>query len=168
MIKITSQNQAFDLEFNSTAGTEGTLNGEAFSLNKEEIYPDSFVVTRNGKEYHVQLVKADWEDKTLLIRVNGLKHELVLKDKFDLLLEKMGLAGMTVKKVTDVKAPMPGLVLETRVQPGDDVAKGDALFVLEAMKMENIIKSPAEGKVKAIKVEQGAAVEKNAVLLTFE
>ena len=168
MIKVTSQNQSFDLAFTNEDATQGTLNGQAFELNKEELYPGAFVVTKDNKEFHVELVKADWEDKTLLIRVNGLKHEVVLKDKYDLLLEKMGLSGMTEKKVSNVKAPMPGLVLDIQIKPGDHVVKGDGLFVLEAMKMENIIKSPAEGTVKEIKVEKGAAVEKNAVLLTFE
>jgi biotin carboxyl carrier protein len=47
------------------------------------------------------------------------------------------------------------------------VKKGDALLVLEAMKMENILKSPADGKVKKISVKKGMAVEKNQVLIEF-
>ncbi|MDX5320798.1 MAG: acetyl-CoA carboxylase biotin carboxyl carrier protein subunit, partial [Bacteroidota bacterium] len=60
------------------------------------------------------------------------------------------------------------LVLKTVANPGDTVKKGDSLLVLEAMKMENIIKSPGDGVVKAIKVNPGDKVEKNAVLIEFE
>jgi biotin carboxyl carrier protein len=63
---------------------------------------------------------------------------------------------------------MPGLVLDVRVKEGDEVKKGDPLLVLEAMKMENILKSPAHAKIKKINVNKGQAVEKNQVLVSFE
>ena len=59
------------------------------------------------------------------------------------------------------------MVLKILVTEGDQVKKGDALLVLEAMKMENIIKSPADGLVKKINAVQGTAVEKNQVLIQF-
>jgi biotin carboxyl carrier protein len=62
---------------------------------------------------------------------------------------------------------MPGMVLKILITEGDQVKKGDALLVLEAMKMENIIKSPADGLVKKINAVQGTAVEKNQVLIQF-
>jgi len=86
----------------------------------------------------------------------------------DLLLSKMGLADLAAKKVNEVKAPMPGLVLKLIANQGDTVAKGDSLLVLEAMKMENVIKSPGEGIIKSIRVNAGDKVEKNAVLIEFE
>ena len=63
---------------------------------------------------------------------------------------------------------MPGLVLEVLVKPGQTVKKGDKILVLEAMKMENIIKSPGEGIVKECLAEVGATVEKNQILINFE
>jgi biotin carboxyl carrier protein len=62
---------------------------------------------------------------------------------------------------------MPGLVLKIMVEPGQEVSKGDGLLILEAMKMENIIKAPTDGVVKSIEVEQSNAVEKNQVLIKF-
>ena len=62
---------------------------------------------------------------------------------------------------------MPGLVLDIRVVEGDAVKKGDPILVLEAMKMENIIKSPTDGIVKKINVKKGVAVEKSQVLIHF-
>ncbi len=162
-----SQNQAFELELDAESQNKGLLNGESFELNAVEKFSNAFEVDHKGETYQVQLVKADWSDKTLVVRVNGMKHELQVKDQFDLLLDKMGLGAMTVKKVTDVKAPMPGLVLDILVEAGQEVSKGDPLFVLEAMKMENIIKSPADGTVSAVVIEKGQAVEKNTPMIKF-
>jgi biotin carboxyl carrier protein len=62
---------------------------------------------------------------------------------------------------------MPGMVLNVLVNEGQTVKKGDALLVLEAMKMENILKSPAEGTIKKITAVKGTAVEKNQILIQF-
>ena len=63
---------------------------------------------------------------------------------------------------------MPGLVLRIMVNEGDTIQKGDALIVLEAMKMENIIKASGEGVVKKIVAQTKQAVEKNQVLMVME
>ena len=167
MIKIVSQNQAYELELNADDHNVGFLNGEPFELNSQEVFNNSFEVGYEGETFQVQLVKADWSDKTLVVRVNGMKHELQIKDHFDLLLEQMGLGAMTVKKVSDVKAPMPGLILDILVEEGQEISKGDPLFVLEAMKMENIIKSPADGLVASLEVEKSQTVEKNTTMIKF-
>jgi acetyl/propionyl-CoA carboxylase alpha subunit len=67
-----------------------------------------------------------------------------------------------------LKAPMPGLVLRVHVGPGQTVAQGAGMVVLEAMKMENELKAPAKGVVKAVLVSPAQAVEKGQVLVEFE
>ncbi len=64
-------------------------------------------------------------------------------------------------------AKMPGMVLNILVDEGQEVKKGDALIVLEAMKMENILKSPVDGVIKKIAINKGVAVEKNQLLIQF-
>ena len=63
---------------------------------------------------------------------------------------------------------MPGLVLDILVEPGQTIHKGEAVLILEAMKMENIIKSPVDGTIKSIGINKGNAVEKNEILVNFE
>ena len=72
------------------------------------------------------------------------------------------------KKVNEVLAPMPGLVIQIIAKEGMQVVKGDPLIVLEAMKMENMIKSPTDGIVKSVEVQQNKTVDKNQVLIRFE
>lgn len=62
---------------------------------------------------------------------------------------------------------MPGLVRQILVQVDEEVTKDTPLLILEAMKMENVIKAQGEGKIKSIQVNQGQAVEKSTLLVEF-
>ncbi|HEX7412911.1 MAG TPA: acetyl-CoA carboxylase biotin carboxyl carrier protein subunit, partial [Bacteroidia bacterium] len=106
-------------------------------------------------------------EKSFQIKVNQTTYNLAVKDKYDELLHQLGLDKVMVSKVSNIKAPMPGLVLTILVEEGQDIKKGDTLIVLEAMKMENSLKSPADGKVKKVCVKKGLAVEKGQILIEF-
>jgi biotin carboxyl carrier protein len=67
-----------------------------------------------------------------------------------------------------LRAPMPGLIVQLRVQVGDTVVAGAGLVVMEAMKMENELRTVSAGKVRAVHVTVGAAVEKGALLVELE
>ena len=67
-----------------------------------------------------------------------------------------------------IMAPMPGIILSITVKEGDEVNAGDAILVLEAMKMENEIHAPRAGKVKKIHVSEGAEVQSGSALVEFE
>ena len=153
------------IEFENTRG--GTIDGKAFEWDVIEVKNGSFHVIKENRSYNVEVIKADSTEKSFLVSVNGNKYQLNVKDKFDELLKSLGFDDLNAKKVNEVKAPMPGLVLDVRVSEGDTVKKGDAILVLEAMKMENIIKSPTDGIIKKINVKKGLAVEKNQVLINF-
>ena len=113
------------------------------------------------------MTTSDPDTKTVIIKINGRKYPVQLKDKFDLLLEKMGMSNVAAGKINNVKAPMPGLIIDLKVQAGNVVKTGDQLLILEAMKMENILKSTGEGTVKNVKVKKGDRVEKGQVLVEF-
>ncbi|MCE7054038.1 acetyl-CoA carboxylase biotin carboxyl carrier protein subunit [Algoriphagus sp. AGSA1] len=120
-----------------------------------------------NKSLEAELVSIDKETKTLQIRLGHKTASLQVKDRFDLLLEQMGMGNLASQSLREIKAPMPGLILDLKVKPGDKVNKGDVVLVLEAMKMENIIKSPGEGVVKVVKVSLHQSVEKNQILIQF-
>ena len=127
-----------------------------------------FNIIWKNKVYNAEFIKADPLEKSFIIRVNGNNYDVKVKDKYDILLKELGLENLNSIKVNQIKAPMPGLVLKILLKNGDLIKKGDSVLILEAMKMENILKSPGDGKIKAIKVKQGQAVEKNQVLIELE
>lgn len=153
----------------STSGTSfaGSLNDKAVSGDIIRISPYQFHIIHNNTSYNVDVIKLNAEEKTMVIKVNSVKFNLLLKDKYDELLHTLGLDNLASKKVADVKAPMPGMVLNVLVNEGMEVKKGDTLIVLEAMKMENILKSPTDGVIKKVSAVKGNAVEKNQVLIQF-
>ena len=86
----------------------------------------------------------------------------------DQLLKKLGMDKALTKKANELKAPMPGLVLRILTEEGRAIKQGDSLLVLEAMKMENVLKSMGDGIIKQLKVKAGDKVEKNQLLIVME
>jgi len=155
-----------DLKLNETQ-FEGTLNDALIKGDLMKINDYQYHILYNNKSYNIDVVKLNTEEKSMVLKVNSIKFTLQLKDKYDALLHSLGLDNLASKKVNEVKAPMPGMVLKVLVNEGDEIKKGDALLVLEAMKMENIIKSPTDGTIKKIAAIKGVAVEKNQLLIQF-
>ncbi len=139
---------------------EETFNWDVIEQGNE------FHIVEKNKSYRCVLLKR--EEKSMQILVNGNTYTLELKDKYDLLLDKLGMSNLNSKKINNIKAPMPGLVMDIKVNEGDLVSEGGIVLVLEAMKMENMIKSAGEGVVKSILIAEGDAVEKNQILIEFE
>ena len=166
MLKVTVNNKK-EHTIVLTNSNGGTIDENTFLWDVIEVKDGSFHIIKNNKSYSVEVIKSDVVEKSFLISVNGNKYQLNVKDKYDALLKSLGLDTLNSKKVNELKAPMPGLVLDVRVSEGDTVKKGDPILVLEAMKMENIIKSPTDGVIKKINVKKGLAVEKNQVLIHF-
>ncbi len=143
------------------------VNGKSVSCDIAAIYDGYFHVMMGERGFRVEIVDIDDTGKHLTVKVNGRSYPLVLKDKLDALLEKMGMNSNSGARVNLVRAPMPGLIIALMVKDGDAVKAGDTLLVLEAMKMENIIKAPGDAVVQSVKVTMGEGVEKNQVLIEF-
>lgn len=149
--------------------------GERFWIDGQPVEADLIRLSEN--KYHalighqsitLELLSRDESAKTMEVMVNGLKHTLEVKDQYDLLLKALNLDKLAATKQNDIKAPMPGMVLRIMVAEGDSVKAGDPLLVLEAMKMENIIKSHMDAVVQKIRITEKTAVEKGQVLINLQ
>ncbi len=162
MIKATiNGNKEFTVEANN-------LNGTTVNWDLIEIRDQTFHIIKDNKGYNATLISFNAEEKTMILNVNGTEYEVAVKDKNDLLLQQLGISNKSSSAVQSIKAPMPGLIINVSVSVGEEVKKGDTLLILEAMKMENVIKSPRDGKIKKVNVQLKQPVEKNQVMLEFE
>lgn len=155
-----------------------TFKSENHSINSEEVAEkdsfkvlsnegDNWVVQYKSKIHHCKIIGFDLITKHYQIEIDHQLLSFTLQDEVDRKVEEMGM-NKVVKPVLDqLKAPMPGLVINIEVKPGDEIEEGDTLLVLEAMKMENVIKAAGSGVVKEIKVEKGEKVDKDQVLIQF-
>lgn len=143
-----------------------TLNGSNKNLDVVKISKNEYSIIKDNQSFNVKIISQ--EGKNIQLLVNGNEYEVSIKSDLDLLLDKMGISAANNTIANDLKSPMPGLVLDIKVEVGQEVAEGDSIIVLEAMKMENVLKAPANVKIKSIGVEKGKNVEKNAILVEFE
>lgn len=128
----------------------------------------TLLLQTNNQTIQVRCLAVDRSTKTVTLLYNNKKYTAKITEPMDELLKSMGLENALVPKIAEVKAPMPGLVLDVLVSVGQPVEMGDKILVLEAMKMENAIKSPTAGTIASIHVTKGQAVDKNYVLIRFE
>ncbi|QXV65896.1 acetyl-CoA carboxylase biotin carboxyl carrier protein subunit [Mucilaginibacter sp. 21P] len=164
MYKIKVNQHDFELQRNAD---QLQLNGHDIAADVRQLNDNLYHIIKNRGSYNAEMVSFDPQTKTAEIKVNNNLYTVSAKDEFDQLLDQMGLSNLMAAKVSDIKAPMPGLVLKVLVEEGAEVKKGESLFILEAMKMENIIKSPADVTIQTIKMQPGDKVEKGQVLMLF-
>jgi pyruvate carboxylase subunit B len=99
-------------------------------------------------------------------RVNGRELESRVLTELEHRFASFG-AGAEAGEARQLTVPMPGRVVKVLVRPGEEVARGQGLVIVEAMKMENELKAPRAAVVSAVRVTEGQGVEKGAVLLDF-
>jgi biotin carboxyl carrier protein len=166
MIKANVLDSIFEIIFNREK-SEGNINQMPFNWDVKHQGSGVYQVVYKQKTYTLILESGDAETGIYKIQLNGKPLEISTFDRIQLLLKSMGMDTAMGKKINEIKAPMPGLVLRIPINEGDSVSKGEGLLVLEAMKMENSIKAPGDVVVSKIHVKPGQAVEKNQLLVSF-
>ena len=137
------------------------INGNEYAVSINEVSDTTAKVTVNGAEYNVE-----WE--------KPVKEKPVVK--VQPVAAKPAAAPAPAAKPAapapaggySIKTPLPGVIIDVKVNVGDTVAKGQTVVVLEAMKMENNINADRDGKVAAIQVVKGDTVADGAVLVVLE
>lgn len=151
--------QLGDQEFSFPEGLEGwnikQVSGREFLIQKGPLSKTAFLMA-----YRPEDKQSEWWIDGDVYVVRSLRP-------IDLLLEELGMTATATKGPEVLLAPMPGLVLRVDATEGSAIEQGQTLIVLEAMKMENNLKSPAAGAIAEVYVQAGQAVEKGAKLLRF-
>ncbi|SHJ66849.1 Biotin-requiring enzyme [Maribacter aquivivus] len=148
-----------ELQFNSS---------DVDTLDSIKVNAKNLHVLDNNSAFEVEVVHSDFLNKMMSLSINGNIYDIKLEDEYDQQVKKMGLLAVTTQKLNEVKAPMPGLIVDVMVEVGQEIVEGTPLLVLSAMKMENIILAQGEGIIKSIEVKKDDAVEKGQVIIEME
>ena len=139
-----------------------TINGTKYEVAIGDITDNIADVTVNGESFKVEMEpEVEPEKKKVVVKTGAAKEAAPAS-------ETPSAAAGSVNMANALKAPLPGVITEIKVSVGDDVAVGDVLLVLEAMKMANNLESEKAGKVTAILVSQGASVMEDTPLIVVE
>lgn len=148
--------------------TKVTCDNQEVDWSAVKLPSGDYSVIMDGHSYQAQVLRIEKDTKTVVLQVNQQQFEVAIEEPIDQLLASMGIKDAMTRKVNDIRAPMPGLVLKVLVTPGQAIKKGDPVLILEAMKMENVFKAGSDAIVKEIKVSERTAVEKGEVLIVLE
>lgn len=141
------------------------ISGESVRLNWEN--QTFFTLEHNGHVFHGEVLANRMEEGLLTVKLNHRVFEIRKDGPLDELIASMGLDKPKVRKLKQLKAPMPGRVVGIAVAVDQEVNPGDPLLTLEAMKMENVLKAEGTGVVKAIRIAANDVVDKGALLIEF-
>ena len=152
-------NDTYDFEFTQE---------EVETLDAQQTSDSHYHLLKENRSFNAEIFKPDFLNRKYDIKINSNVYSVKINNDLDMLIDEMGLSLGSMHQVNDIKAPMPGLILEVNVKEGDEVKEGDYLLVLEAMKMENTLTAPRDGIVKSVSVSRTDTVEKNQLLIEME
>ena len=147
-----------------------TLDGQNLMLSPKEdaeidfiqLSSNTYSLLLNGKSHYISISKTI---DVYIISIDHISYLVKVEDKFDVLLQKIGIDDTNTSKLGEIHALIPGLVSQLFVNKGDNVTIGQKLIILEAMKMENEIDSPISGIIKNIYIYPGDKVNKGELIM---
>lgn len=159
----------FEAKFSDEDFSLININGKNFNVELLKKYGQnifSFAVNQRLMQVNIETDS----DNNLLIAYDGLTYQIEVTNETKKMLSKFIQMSSSSNHsgAGKMKAPMPGMVVKILTHEGAEVNIGDKLIIIEAMKMENSLSSPVAGIVKSIKVKEGTAVEKDAVMIEIE
>ncbi len=142
------------------------INGRVYEVDFASIGDQPlYSLLASGRSFEANVVQREGNWEVLL---EGVLYIVQVEDERERRLRLQAGRELASSVLAQVKAPMPGLVVEVRVQPGDEVEKGQVLLLLESMKMQNEIRAPRKGTVLNVYVQAGDSVNQNQRLVEIQ
>ena len=136
-----------------------TIDGKIYEVTIGDIVDNVAAVTVNGEDYKVEMEPEQEPEKPKVVRPVAAPAAAPASSSS---------SSRAANANNSVKAPLPGTIIEVKVSVGDEVAAGDTVVVLEAMKMANNLEAEKPGKVTEICVQPGQSVMEDEVLVVIE
>ncbi len=156
-----------DTQFTIDVNQQGeiTLNGEILDADMQQMADTTmYSIIVDGKSHDVRLSQGEG---VYIVQLGGQIFEVVVEDERTRRLAGLRSSSGASTGEAIIKAPMPGVVVDVLVEPGQQVAKGEIVVVLESMKMQNEFKAPRDGKVHNVRVAAGDKIDQNTVMVTL-
>ncbi len=163
-LEVLIDGEKYDVEIKKKNGQMYyTFNGEEIPFELKETSPSEITFTSERKRFPFYYVRKN--SGKYLVSINNCSWDISV---IDIRSKILGRVGGGEEQITEVTAPMPGKVVRVEVKKGEKVKKNQVLLAIEAMKMENLIKSPRDGIIEDVLVTEGDSVEAKAVLVRFK
>lgn len=155
---IFEQNEINEPTIIKSDGQEQHVSFRAVGQNR-------YLLIINKKSYLVHIVR---QSGLFHVHIEGCYFAVHVEDELSRALRQLVQQTKQNEGIKKIKAPIPGLITQIKVKEGEKIINGASLLLLEAMKMENEIKSDIDGTVEKILVSQGAPVEKDQDLMIIK
>jgi pyruvate carboxylase subunit B len=165
LVKISGSEKPHEVDVVSDAVN---VNGELVLGRVSEVEGTPVRMVTIGDEIHRVVVRRGAQRGDYTLWVDGYRFDAEALDERTSAIRELSRLSAAASGPAPLVAPMPGLIVRVNVNPGDKVAQGQGLVVMEAMKMENELRAQAAGTVKSVNVKAGTAVEKGSVLVEME
>ena len=154
-------NEKYELEFKQTdSKVFAKIDDREYELEASEVEPNVYLFKHNNQIYQIYAAPNG------IVNVGNNQFEVNLSDPKRLGSSSAG--DVSADGIAQIKTAMPGKVVRILVAEGAEVLQGDGILIVEAMKMQNEMKSPKDGIVKEIKVAEGATVNAGDILAVIE
>jgi biotin carboxyl carrier protein len=165
-LTVNDQGQQNQVEIERNGGTlKATVEGRHYEIEAVRLVDGGWLLTHAGRVFDTRVVFADGNPELAQITVGSRQYQFKVRDPRRL--AARGSAG-TADGAAQLISLMPGKVVGILVQIGEEVTTGQAILVVEAMKMQNELKSPRAGVVRELRAAVGATVNSGDVLAVIE
>lgn len=158
----TIGDQQFTIDINHKG--QVTFDGEVINADMQQMLDTTmYSIIIDGKSHDVRMNEGEG---VYIAQLRGEIFEVVVEDEHTRRLAGIKSGPVSMGEAI-IKAPMPGVVVDVMVKPGQEVKEGDIVVILESMKMQNEFKAPRDGVAHTIRVAAGDKVDQNAVMVTI-
>jgi|GEM_PF-1631071 len=148
-----------------TSKNTAVIDGEKYTYEVKHLLNGLYLLSINNKVYQAF---AGYNNSGYNIFTNGCSINVVVRSAEEEAIEQIQFLSTGKIHKNNVFAPMPGMIIKINFKEGDIVEAGEAIVILEAMKMENVIYAPVKGIINKIYIAEGNSVEKGTAMFNIE
>ena len=162
-VTVSGQRVDLEIDFNDPRKIEAQVSGRKYVLDSKTVEPGVYWFNWDSRSIELRVTPAV---EGYIVSVDGHQVPIEIDDARSALRKAAAHRGHDGE--VELRAPMPGKIVKVLLQAGAEVSANQGILVMEAMKMQNEIKSPKDGVVKRIAVQEGSAVNSGDLLTIVE